>query len=199
MATSAQSIQTRVTNYSLYKQTSQQPARSRSLITPSAAWEIRKGDIPDLRAVCMQLYRMYSRAGASQSALESIPVLQDVICPGPAMLERFRRNPKTSHVLVQNNLLKIVLIHWPPGKISSIHGHPKGGCMFKVLQGSLEELRYTPTPNPKLLSTSTVHSDGMAYIDDNMAYHAVGNPFNNSAYSLHIYTFGHSMPLSVAS
>ncbi len=143
MNTSAQSIQTRETSHSLYKQTSHRPARSRSLITPSAAWEIRKGDIPDLRPVCMELYRMYSRVGASQSALESISVLQNVNTPGPAMLERFRRNPKTSHVLVQNELLKIVLIHWPPGKISSIHGHPRGGCMFKVLQGSLEEMRYT--------------------------------------------------------
>lgn len=31
----------------------------------------------------------------------------------------------------------------------------------------------------------------MAYIDDEMAYHAVGNPFDEPAISLHAYTSGY--------
>ncbi len=91
-------------------------------------------------------------------------------------------------IVILHEFLKIVLIHWLPGKISSIHGHPKGGGIFKVISGSIEELRYTSDPIPKLLSASTFHKDAVGYIDDQLGYHAVGNPHMESAISLHVYT-----------
>ena len=74
--------------------------------------------------------------------------------------------------------------------IHDIHGHPAGGCVFKVLQGTIEEKRYTSTINPELIAISKYQKGNMAYIDDQMAYHAVGNPFSTSAISLHVYTPG---------
>jgi predicted metal-dependent enzyme (double-stranded beta helix superfamily) len=105
-------------------------------------------------------------------------------------MQRFTNNKETNHVLIQNEWLKVVLIHWKPGKYSSIHGHPSGGCVFKVLQGTLEEKRYTTGEDPKLLATSKYEKNSIAYIDDHMAYHAVGNPSNASAISIHVYTPG---------
>jgi predicted metal-dependent enzyme (double-stranded beta helix superfamily) len=105
-------------------------------------------------------------------------------------LQHFIKNRETRHVLVENKLITIVLIHWKPGKVSGIHGHPKGGCVFKVLQGKLEELRYSADASQKLLSSNGYRTGSIAYIDDRLGYHAVGNPFGSSAVSLHAYTPG---------
>jgi predicted metal-dependent enzyme (double-stranded beta helix superfamily) len=97
------------------------------------------------------------------------------------------KNPETRHVLISDHLFELVLIHWKPGKVSDIHGHPGGGCLFKVLQGKLEEVRYTPEKSPRLIATASYRSGSMAYIDDRIAYHQVGNPYGSSAISLHVY------------
>ena len=160
-----------------------------SLITPSAAFEFNLGRIPDLRSTCMELFNLYSMPGASQSAIHAIPVLRNIEKLSVNAIESLKANQKKSHILVDNDILKIVLIHWTPGKISSIHGHPKGGCMFKVLQGRLTELRYSNEKEPKLLSANAYAAGDMAYIDDDIGYHAVANPYSASAVSLHVYTY----------
>jgi len=162
----------------------------RHLLTRTAISEMIIGNIPDLWEPCIALFRSLHTGGNPNSALQFIPVLSGLSSHNQNAMERFKRSSKTSCVLVDNDLLKVVLIHWPPGKIGSIHGHPAGGGVFKILQGSVEELRYTKDVSPKLLGTSTYHSGSIAYIDDTMGYHAVGNPFNTSAISLHAYTRG---------
>lgn len=164
--------------------------RPYKLLTDEAATEMVRGGIPNLEQVCRDLYQTFHRQSAPYSALQFIPILKELVSVDQAEIERFLQNPRTHHVLVQNTLLKVVLIHWEPGKLSSIHGHPKGGCIFKVLQGSLEEKRYSPEESPRLMAISTFLEGSMAYIDDNMAYHAVGNPFDEAAVSLHVYTPG---------
>ena len=91
------------------------------------------------------------------------------------------------HTVIVYEFIKIVLIHWAPGKYSRKHPHPGSGGVIKVLKGSLEEKRYHRDEPRKLLSHSTYHKDAIAYIDDHMGYHAVGNPFETSAISLHAY------------
>lgn len=161
-----------------------------SLMTSDAIYGMAHGQIPDLWNVCYQLYQTFFRKDAPYSALQFVPVLKKLINVKHVETELFLKNPDTNHVLIHNELLKVVLIHWPSGKISNIHGHPEGGCVFKVLHGSIEEMRYTTGGSPQLLSVSTYHRGGMGYIDDEIAYHAVGNPFNGPAISLHAYTPG---------
>ena len=164
-----------------------------SLLTNEAAAEIASGGIPDLEQVCRDLYHTFHNQSAPWSAVQFIPTLQGLESVGHAEAKRFIKNPGTRHVLVQNELLKVVLIHWKPGEFTDVHAHPKGGCVFKVLKGRLQEKRYSPDESQQLLAVSTLHTGGMAYIDDNMAYHAVGNPFGASAISLHVYTPGGKM------
>ena len=193
MNTSAQISRASVERPSLYVVREEvRPQAQASLITPAAAYEFNLGRIPDLRETCLELHRMYSAPGAPRSAVHAIPVLRGIEKPSQAVLERLYSNEKHSHVLVDNAILRVVLIHWPAGKISSIHGHPSGGCMFKVLRGKLTELRYSSGKNPKLLSSQTYQAGGMAYIDDDIAYHAVANPYQESAVSIHVYTRGMS-------
>jgi hypothetical protein len=164
--------------------------RPSTLLTEEAIAEIARGGIPDFEQVCHDLYHTFLQPGSPNTALQFIPVLKKLNSIPKAEAEQLVRNPATSHILVQNALMKVVLICWKPGKISSIHGHPKGGCVFKVLKGNLEEKRYSPDEGQRLLAVSTFQPGSMAYIDDNMAYHAVGNPFETAAISLHVYTPG---------
>ena len=164
--------------------------RRYSLLTEEAAAETAAGRIPDLETVCNDLYHTFLLHDAPWTALQFVPVLNKLTGLDPLDAERFLENPKTNHVLVRHALLKVVLIHWKPGSISSIHGHPKGGCVFRVLQGSLVEKRYSPDDTQRLLAVGTYREGSMAYIDDSMAYHAVANPFNTPAISLHVYTPG---------
>ncbi len=162
----------------------------KSLLTVDAQKEIAQGSIPDLRRVCAELFKTFYLPGSPYAATQFIPVLRKLEFLDQEVVQRFLQNPGKRHVLVENELMKVVLIHWKSGEISSIHGHPKGGCVFKILQGSLEELRYTADASPKLLSVSKYQEGSMAYIDDNMGHHAVGNPFDMPAISLHVYTPG---------
>ena len=161
-----------------------------SLLTREAKAEMRAGNIPNLEHICKALYDTFFQSITSASALQFVPVLQKLIDLDSVEVARFIQNPQTNHVLVKNQLLKVILIHWEPGKTSSIHGHAKGGCVFKVLHGKLEEKRYMDGADhtPQLVASSTFQNGSMAYIDDRMGYHSVGNPFDTPAISLHVYT-----------
>ncbi|MCB9283567.1 MAG: cysteine dioxygenase family protein [Lewinellaceae bacterium] len=165
-------------------------ARPSHLLTEEALTEMALGSIPDLEHVCRDLFDTFGFESPPYSALQFIPVLKNLESIPKAEAERFFNNPKTGHILVKNALLKVVLIHWKPGQFIDVHGHPKGGCVFKILQGSLEEKRYNSDDSRQLLGISTLHSGSMAYIDDTMAHHSVGNPFDVPAISLHAYTPG---------
>ena len=160
------------------------------LIKEDALSQMIFGELPDISQVCYDLYRTFFKKESTNSALQFIPELRGMAALQNMEIERFLNNPQTNHVLIQNGLLKVVLIRWEPGKISSIHGHPAGGCVFKVLEGSVEELRYTTNESPQLLSSSHFHKEGIGYIDDQLGYHAVGNPYNTPAVTLHVYTPG---------
>lgn len=175
----------------LFEPSSLRPEISlQDLLREEARAEIVNRSIPDLSQVCLDLYRTFSQNRAPYSAVQFLPVLKALNSIDRSAIRRFIKNPSTKHVLVHNDLIKVVLIHWKPGDYSNIHGHVKGGCVFKVLQGRLEEKRYTPDGSKQLIGVSSLKKNGMAYIDDNMAYHAVGNPYNTSAISLHVYTSG---------
>jgi hypothetical protein len=160
--------------------------RKEDLLNPHVAFQMATGRIPDLGNLCLELAETFNYR-APHSAKQVIPVLQKMHTLDPEQVKRFIKNPETRHILISNHLFELVLIHWKPGKASDIHGHPGGGCVFKLLQGKLEELRYTPEKSSKLMSTHSLRKGSMAYIDDSIAYHQVGNPYGSSAISLHAY------------
>ena len=41
----------------------------------------------------------------------------------------------------KNELYDIYIVSWMPNKKSTIHDHPKNGCLFKVLKGKIQEIR----------------------------------------------------------
>ncbi|QGY45194.1 hypothetical protein GM418_16390 [Maribellus comscasis] len=180
----------RVLNYQEDKYNTDYNVIRENLLTHDAYLQMAAGLIPDLWNICRDLYNTFFENHTVYSALQFIPVMQQINSFKKDQLQRFLKNRETRHVLVNNDFLKVVLIHWKPGKVSPIHGHPQGGCMFKVLHGKLEELRYTADESQRLLSSNGYRTGSMAYIDDRLGFHAVGNPFGSSAVSLHAYTPG---------
>ncbi|WP_167615524.1 cysteine dioxygenase [Maribellus sediminis] len=160
------------------------------LLTPEASLGMSNGSLPNLATVCRELFNTFHTKQAPYSALQFVPVMQKVSALDPDQLKRFLKNRETRYVLVDNSWMKVVLIHWKPGKVSDIHGHPSGGCVFKVLHGKLEELRYSTDEKQRILCSNGYRTGSIAYIDDRLGYHAVGNPFGASAVSLHVYTPG---------
>ena len=167
------------------------PKKSKSsILTDEAREAISAGIIPNLEPVCSELMRIFFMETGTINATRFLPVLQRLDFRDPQTFSRFEKGGVKSYVLVLNKYLKVVLIRWEPGHYGSVHGHASGGCVFKVLQGQLEERRYAPVIDGELVSVSQYRTGSMTYLDDHMAYHAVGNVSRGSAYSLHVYTPG---------
>ena len=149
----------------------------------------KSGSIPNLEIACYNLINTFTANNYPFKATQFLPIL-DSIQLTSVEINQFLQNPVKKNVLVQNDLIKIVLIHWPSNAFAPIHGHPIGGCVFKVLAGSFMETRYSSNEDRKPLSKSKFMKGAMAYIDDTMALHAIENPFKKPAVSLHIYTPG---------
>ena len=160
------------------------------LLTSKYALDIRKGLVPDLRELCEQLFGALFAPAATRTPVDFIPVLKNEVKMDKTSLHQFIQGEKNSYVMVDDPLIKILLIKWLPGESTKKHGHAGGGGVIKVLKGSLEEKRFdTRMPN-KLIAHATYHSGGLTYIDDNMALHQVSNPFGSEAVSLHAYVKG---------
>ena len=53
----------------------------------------------------------------------------------------FDNNNYKRNLIYKNDLFEIILICWKKNQESPIHDHPENGCIFKVLQGSIIELK----------------------------------------------------------
>ncbi len=168
-----------------------QPSNTRkpSFLAPELQEDIRDGKFPDLEKVCNNLINTFRANNFPFKATQFLEVLNQVQLT-PTEVKLLLNHPAKRHVLVENDLIKIVLIHWTTNACAPVHGHPEGGCAFKVLSGRLVEKRYSPDNKLTLLANSKYRKGATAYLDDSMAFHSVENPFQKPAISLHVYTPG---------
>jgi len=103
-----------------------------------------------------------------------------------AMLNYNNGSPETT-VLYESDDLKLALIYWNGYQESSIHGHPDGGGLIKVLEGALLETRHDPVESEEVVDVQVMRMGAISYIHDMLAHHKVSNPMNSPAVSLHIY------------
>ena len=90
--------------------------------------------------------------------------------------------------LYESDQLKMLLIYWKANQTSSVHGHPGGGGLIKVLSGSLEESRYDPEIGESLIDECQIMPGNIGFIHDMFAWHKVRNPCEAPAVSLHLYS-----------
>jgi cysteine dioxygenase len=115
--------------------------------------------------------------------------------------KRYTRNlVATEDQTPASNGFTLMLLCWNPGKESPIHNHPCDGCWFRVMGGSVREVRYTQPPpgaaSPALLLTGELvaATGAVSYMDDSLGLHKVGNPSADvPALTLHLYSPPFSM------
>lgn len=163
--------------------------RLNQLLTSETLNKISTGNFPDLTDVCSELVSSFRINNYPFKATQFLEVLRTFELSAESS-NLILNHPEKKHVLMQNELIKVVLIHWNPNDFAPIHGHAVGGCVLKVLKGKIFEKRFSPDGKQNLLSRSELTSGAMAYIDDSMAYHSVINCYPQSAISLHVYTPG---------
>lgn len=88
--------------------------------------------------------------------------------------------------LYHSEQVKMLLIYWNGKQTSSVHGHPGGGGLIKVLSGSLEEIRFEPDMTEKVIDKSRIEPGLISFIHDLFAWHQVTNPNDAPAVSLHL-------------
>ena len=156
-------------------------------INHEAFHQMAEGQLPDLREFCLALAGIMHSARAPESAEDLLPFLDSLPELDEPAIKALQKLSATRFVLISGERFELVLNHWKPGKATDIHGHPSGGCIFKLLYGKVEEVRYTPAPGNKFLGFVSHKTGDLGNIDNGAAYHQVGNPYGRSAVSIHIY------------
>ena len=101
----------------------------------------------------------------------------------------YHKNMKYSKIYLPFKLEynNIYLLEWQPNAVTKIHSHTNNGCIFKVLDGNINEKLYKNNWKYKIPIISTLYKNDVRYIDDELGLHSVENPNNSNCYSLHIY------------
>ncbi len=144
-------------------------------------------EFPELGFLCRDVLNTGRKIQTARGLQPFVNILGKFTSPDPARLSNHLRKMDRRQVLLSNNQFELVLIQWKPGHVSEIHGHNGAKCLFKVLTGKLEELRFTPDTSCRLFAACSMKSGDLNYIDDSIGYHQVGNPFGSPALSLHLY------------
>ena len=140
----------------------------------------------NLSNICYHLMIRAISAPANSTAQYLESIMDRTAEINPSEWEFLAKEPQKKKVLVDNMYLKVMLFYWAPGDETEIHGHPKGSGLIKVLEGKIQEFRYN-TNDQKFLTEKVYGLQESGYIDDSLALHAVKNPFNKSAVTLHAY------------
>lgn len=144
---------------------------------------------PNLESLCLELLHTFRTNKFPYNATQFMDVLNSFSLNNHE-LSQVLKHPEKKHILLHNELIKVILINWNTNDSTQIHGHPVGGCSIKIMHGKLIENRYSTDGSLTLLESCNYKAGDIAYIDDNIALHSVGNPFNQNALSLHVYTPG---------
>ncbi len=145
---------------------------------------------PAFEELCDDLLAVATSGRPHLTALDFMATFNSFPDPSDAQLQELLAAQASRHILIDNESLRVVVIRWVPGMVSEIHPHPAGGGIYKVLLGSVEELRYSFEDQPVLLAKNQLYAGSTLYIDDRFGQHAVGNPFPSPAISLHAYLKG---------
>lgn len=82
------------------------------------------------------------------------------------------------------------IISWLPEQRTSIHDHPRYGCIMYLMAGTLEEKLYNK--KLELIATKTIKGPYIGYIDDSIGFHSIR--CIDKAVTFHIYSPGKHRP-----
>lgn len=94
-------------------------------------------------------------------------------------------------IATDNEKFTLMLLCWNAASWSPIHDHAGTECVFRVIQGEIQEKLYEypeeDAEELKYLETISVKAGETTWINDDTAIHAVGNPTSDLGVTLHCY------------
>lgn len=105
----------------------------------------------------------------------------------------FSRDFYTRNLIARGEAFELLALCWEPKQVSPIHDHAGSDGWIHCARGSIEEVRYRPdtsggAPEFERLGQAELAPGQASYINDDMAWHTVGNPSSERAVSLHLYS-----------
>lgn len=100
----------------------------------------------------------------------------------------------TRNLIARTDDYEMLALCWEPGQISPVHDHAGSDGWVRGMDGAIEEVRYACTVaadgKAKLErgSAATLAPGGIGYINDDIAWHTVGNAGDSRAVTLHFYS-----------
>ena len=89
-------------------------------------------------------------------------------------------------LITQSDFFELYLISWLPNNSSIVHNHQDNGCVFKVLEGQLNEDIFLEDQKT-CITSKNILSNQSSYIDNQIGYHQIKNLNDSFSYSLHLY------------
>jgi len=97
-------------------------------------------------------------------------------------------------IATDNETFALMLLCWNPGKFSPIHSHAGSECFLRTLQGAVSEVQYewpeagsSDEAKLKVKGETVVRVGDIAYMNDSLGLHKVGNATTEKAITLHCY------------
>lgn len=90
----------------------------------------------------------------------------------------------------RTDTLELIMIFWYPGSTTPVHSHPRYGCLFRVLSGTIHAQSYMDDDMSsiyKIVGDQELKAGSIDYTRGQHGIHRVFNPYNTVAISLHLY------------
>jgi predicted metal-dependent enzyme (double-stranded beta helix superfamily) len=90
----------------------------------------------------------------------------------------------------RTDTLELILLVWCPYSSTPVHSHPKYGCLFRVLEGTIHTQTYLDDDMSSIYKIDAEHilpKGTIDYTKGQHGIHRVFNPYPEMAFSLHLY------------
>lgn len=90
----------------------------------------------------------------------------------------------------RTDTLELILLVWCPHSSTPVHSHPKYGCLFRVIEGTIHTETYLDDDMSSIYKTNgeqILPKGSIDYTKGQHGIHRVFNPYPTMAFSLHLY------------
>lgn len=86
--------------------------------------------------------------------------------------------------IFRNDKYELYIISWMPKQYTNLHSHPKNGCIMKILNGSLNEIRIK---NNEIIENN-YFTNQSTFMSNSYGKHIISNISSEITISLHLYS-----------
>jgi cysteine dioxygenase len=130
--------------------------------------------------------RLFQNIIKTNKLSESIKIVENYTYDDWKYYINFNEENYKKNLVFRNKYIEAFVVCWLPGQKTKIHNHSENGCIFKILEGNMEEIKYD-SKNLKILTKNKVIKNDIRYIDNSIGLHKMINN-DEKTVSLHIYS-----------